>query len=169
MKRWLVVFGIGLSLMSITVNGQMIAGSREDKMYRQISGEADSDVKLRLIVDFEREFPKSKGLPNLYLKAIEVYRQKEDRAKIIEYGEKALSVDKENINAMLILARNYGIAQKNLDRAVLLAQQAVDSIEKLKSQPSPPSYSEAQWKDYLESTNGAAKEILAFVKSVRGN
>jgi tetratricopeptide (TPR) repeat protein len=169
MKRAIAISLICMSMISSAVNGQIIAGSREDKLFRQISAEPDADARLRLIVDFEREFPKSKALQSLYLKAIDVYRDKEDRAKIIEYGEKVLSLDKDNVNAMLILARNYAIAQKNLDRAVLLAQQAVDSIESLKGQPTPASYSDAQWKAYLQSTDGAAKEILAFVKSVRGN
>jgi hypothetical protein len=41
---------------------------------------------------------------------------------------------------------------QNVDRAVALAQEAVDRIDKMKGQPPPPQYAQSRWKEYLEST-----------------
>jgi hypothetical protein len=100
---------------------------------------------------------------------IELYREKNDPDKIIEYGEKALKIDEGNVTAMMALSRNYAIKRVNLDRAVELAQKAVDQIGKLRAGPPPTSHTDVQWKSYLDSTEAAAKSILTYTKSVRGN
>jgi hypothetical protein len=103
------------------------------------------------------------------LMVIELYRERNETDKIIEYGEKVLKIDEGNVTAMMALSRNYAIKRVNLDRAVDLAQKAVDQIGKLRSGPSPTSHTDAQWKAYLDSTEAAAKSILTYSRSVRGN
>jgi len=70
------------------VAAQIIAGTPEDRMLRRVNGETNSETKLQMVIDFEKQFPQSKALPDVYLMAIDLYRQKNDRARIIEYGEK---------------------------------------------------------------------------------
>ena len=96
-----------------------------------------------------------------------IYQQKNDSAKTIEYGEKAIKLDGENIAALMAVAREYAVQKKNLDRALAYAQKAVDTAVKQKSQPAPPSYCANQWRQYVETTETNARNILAYLKTVQ--
>ncbi|HET9215795.1 MAG TPA: hypothetical protein VFR18_02380 [Terriglobia bacterium] len=156
------------NLLLLTLLAQIIAGSPEDKAFQQVMAEADADAKLQRLVDFEKTFPKSKALPGVYVMIMDVYRQKDNADKIIEYGEKVLMLDANNVTAMMALSRHYAIKRINLDRAVDLAQKAVDQVGKMRAAPPPVSHTDAQWKSYLDSTETAARNILAYSTSVRG-
>jgi tetratricopeptide (TPR) repeat protein len=146
---------------------QLKAGSPESQLFDQITAETNADLKLGLIDSFTKQYPASKVLARIYLQAIEVYRQKGDRAKINEMGEKVLQLDDSNLNAMMLLARNYAIESKNLDRAIELAQRAVDQTVKLRGEPLPVGYTATQWKDYLRSNEDSAGQILDYVKAMK--
>ena len=51
----------------------------------------------------------------------------------------------------------------------MLAEQAVDQIGKMKEGEAPTQYTAAEWKDYLQSTEAAAKSILDYAKNIRGH
>lgn len=150
-----------------SLQAQLIAGSPEDKAFQLILGENNPDRKLQLLLDFEKQFPQSKILSDVFMLAMESYRAKNDNAKVNEFGEKVIKVDPENVTALMAVARNYALEKKNLDRAVQYAQRAVDAVTKMKTQPAPANYSEEQWKQYVESTDGAAKSILNYAKSIK--
>ena len=169
MRALVVVIMLVCVSPRFAVAGQIIAGTAEDKMFQRINAEASPDAKLQAMMEFDKQFPQSHALPDVYLMMVDIYRQKSDRLKVIEYGEKALKLDGRNVTAMMILARNYAIQGINVDRAVLLAQQAVDQVAKMKAEAAPAQYTDAQWKDYLQSTETAAKSILDYAKSIRGH
>ena len=145
---------------------QLVAGGYEDKLYQQIENEKNADKKIQLLLTFEKTYPKSSALVDVDVNLMGLYQQKNDSAKTIEYGEKAIKLDGENIAALVAVAREYAVQKKNLDRALAYAQKAVDTVVKMKSQPVPGSYSPAQWKQYIDSTESTARGILAYVKSV---
>ena len=147
--------------------GQIHAGSAEDKMFQAISAEKNPDTKLQRITEYEKQFPNSRALASIYLIAIDLYRDKSDRTKMIEYGERVLKVDDQNITAMMVLSRNYAIGRENLDRAVELAEKAVNLLTSMREKPAPSSYTEAQWRNYLESTEAAARNIMEYTKGIR--
>ena len=161
----------GLLLLCFAVPGagwaQLRAGTPEAKMYEQITAEANPDAKITLITAFEKQFPQSKILPSIYLMAVEVYRAREDRPKILEFGEKTLQLDGANVTAMMLLARNYAIDAKNLDRAIDLAQRALDRMATLHGQPPPSAYTATQWNDYLKANEESASQILAYAKAMK--
>jgi len=172
MRRLIFTVGLSAVLFCIvlqihTAAAQVIAGTDEDKLFQQIVTASNADAKLQLLVDFDKRFPQSKVLPDVYLMAIDLYRKKNDRTKILEYGEKTLKVDQNNITAMMALSRNYALEGKNLDRAVQLGEQAVRLIETMKTQSTPPRFTDSQWKTYLQSTEGAAKTILEYAKTIK--
>jgi hypothetical protein len=154
-------------LILLGVKTQVRAGTPEHRLFEQITAEMNPDTKIELITSFEKEFPQSKILARVYLMAVDVYRAKQDRGKINEYGEKALQLDGSNITALMVLARNYAIDAKNLDRAVNLAQRAVDHMETLRKEPLPVGYSATQWQDYLRTNSEAADQILSYVNAVK--
>ena len=161
-----VVFVWGL--VSIA-NAQVIAGSPEDKAFQKIDAENSVDGKIALLVDFEKQFPQSKSLREAYLQLVQIYQQKNDGAKVIEWGEKTIKVDPTNLAALLSVTYAYSLEGKtaSLDRAINYAQKAIDQIAKLKSGPPQQGYTDEQWKQYIESTEGRAKNYLNYARSLR--
>jgi tetratricopeptide (TPR) repeat protein len=150
-----------------TAWSQVRAGSPESQLFDQISSEKNPDSKLTLIESFERQFPNSHILSRVYLTAAQIYRDKGTRDKTIEYGEKVLRLDKTDFTAMMILARNYAMDTNNLDRAVELAQSAVDRLAMSAKDPLPYGYSEQQWKTYIQSNQQSAQQILDYAKAMK--
>jgi hypothetical protein len=167
MKRYVFVVALMVMLARPAHTTQIVVGTSEDKLFQQIRETKDFEHQLQLISDFEKQFPSSPVLTDVYLIAIEVFRQKGDRSQIIEYGEKALKTDESNVTAMMVLARNYAIEGKELDRAVELGERAVDRINELKEEPAPASQTPEAWNTYLQATEVSAKGILQFAKSMK--
>ena len=145
---------------------QLIAGSPEDAAYQKVLAEQNPDAKTALLLDYEKQFPDSKVLADIYVMLMNIYQQKNDVVKAEDFGEKAVKLDGANITALLALARNYSIERKNLDRAVTYSQKAVDAIQKMKTQPPPPQYTPEQWKSYVETTEQTAKSMLDYAKTM---
>ena len=159
---------VGLLLgVGTAAHAQLVAGSPEAKAMDKIDAENNPDAKATMLLDFAKEFPQSKVLTDVYIQLLEIFRQKNDSAKVVEYGEKAIQLDGENITALLAVSRNYAIEKKNLDKAVSYAQKAVDVVAKRRGQPAPGSMTDDQWKQWLESNDQAAKSMLAYARSVR--
>jgi hypothetical protein len=165
--KTLAAFAAILLMHSIAQATQVKAGSAEDQLLQRISAEADVDKKVKSLMEFEKQFPQSSVLGDIYMMLVEVYRQKEERPKIIEFGEKTLKVDANNVTAMIILARNYALEGNNLDRAVKLAERAADRVGVMKSDTSSGRYTPEQWKDYLASTEASARSVLEYTRSVK--
>src|SRR2546423_3285434 len=149
-------------------NAQVVAGSPEDKAFQKIDAENNADAKIALLVDFEKQFPQSKAVREAYLQLVQIFQQKNDQAKIIEYSEKTIKLDPNNLSALLTVTRAYSLEGKpaSLDRAISYAQKAVDEIAKLKSAPPQQGYTDDQWKQYIESNDQLAKSYLAYARSL---
>jgi hypothetical protein len=167
MKSIVNLLGVLLFVVPLDAASQIVAGSAEDKMFQRITAESNPEAKLEALAQFEKQFPQSKALPDAYLMMIELYRQKNDRPRVLEYGEKVLKLDDDNITALMVLARNYAIDGKSVDRAVTLAQQAVDQVAKMREASVPSGYTDAQWQEYLQTTELAAKSILNYAKGIK--
>jgi hypothetical protein len=162
-----VVFVWGL--VSIA-NAQVQAGSPEDKAFIKIDAENNPDAKIPLLLDFEKQFPQSKALREAYLQLMDIYQQKNDSGKVIEYGEKVIKVDGENLVALLTLSRAYSTLDgKNasLERAITYAQKAVDYLTKLKGLPPQQGFTDADWRKYVADNEGTAKAYLAYARSLK--
>jgi len=165
-----IITALCLSLMLIvasTANAQLKAGSDEDKAFTKIGKEKNVDAQVQLLIDFEKTFPQSKALPQVYMMLVDIYNDKNDHAKVAEYGEKALKVDPTSVTAYVQVSRVYAMDRKNLDVAVSYAQKAVDNVEKMKAQPAPSNYTDAEWKELIKSNEEAAKSQLTYAKAVK--
>ena len=150
-------------------NAQVVAGSPEDKAFQKIDAENSADGKIALLLDFEKQFPQSKAIREAYLQLVQIYQQKNDQAKVIEFGEKALKTDPANIEAMLAVTRAYSLDGKNasLEKAIQLAQKAIDQLGKMKAQPAQQGKTDEQWKQYIDSNDQLAKTYLSYAQSLR--
>jgi hypothetical protein len=163
-----IVFVLGAASHA---NAQLVAGSPEELAYTRIEGERNADAKIGLLLEFEKSFPQSRVLPDVYMMLMEAYQGKNDAAKVVDFGERIIKLNNENptlVSALLTVSRNLAVERKQLDKAVQYAQKAVDTVVKLRSQPPPPQYSsDADWKTYLDSIDSAAKGMLAYAKSLK--
>ncbi len=151
------------------VCAQVQAGSPEDKAFQKIDAENNVDAKIGLLLDFEKQFPQSKALREAYLQLLQIYQDKNDQAKIIEFGEKAIKIDPNNIVALLTVTRAYSLDGKNasLDRAITYAQKAIAEIAKLKNSPPQQGYTDQQWRDYIDGNDKLAENYLSYAKSLK--
>jgi len=161
-----VVFVWGL--VSIA-NAQVVAGSPEDKAFQKIDAEQNPDSKIALLLDFEKQFPQSKALRDAYLQLLSIYQQKNDHAKVIEFGEKTVKLEPTNLTALLTLTHAYSLEGKaaSLDKAIQYAQKAIEEITKLKSGPPQQGYTDEQWRQLLDSNDQLAKNYLNYARSLK--
>ncbi|MBI4475474.1 MAG: hypothetical protein HY646_22610 [Acidobacteria bacterium] len=160
-----VVFILGVASGAYA---QLVAGSPEEKAFTRIEGEQNPDARIALLLQFEKDFPQSRVLPDIYTMLMSIYQDKRDTAKAIDFGERVIKLDGENLTALLAVSRNLAIERKQIDKAIAYAQKAVETVTKLKTQPPPPQYtSEEQWKGYLDSMDQAAKSMLAYARSLK--
>jgi hypothetical protein len=159
-----IVFG----LASIA-HAQLIAGSPEDKAFTKIEQESNVDQKITLLLDFEKQFPQSKILPDVYRMLEDGYQQKHDNAKVVEVGERAIKLNPEDVDALVNVSYILGITQRQqLDKASTYAQRAIDVIAKLRNAPAPSWMPDDNaWKNHLASRETVARQILDYVKRLK--
>jgi len=154
--------------MVSNAHAQLVAGSPEEKAFTAIENAPNADAKISLLLGFEKDFPQSRVLPDIYVMLMEIYREKNDTAKIIDFGERAIKADGENLTALLAVSRYLAIEKKQIDKAIAYAQKALDTVAKLRTQSAPPQYgSEADWKEYLDGMDQSAKSMLAYARSLK--
>jgi tetratricopeptide (TPR) repeat protein len=166
----ILIMSIALILAVATLasaQARVTAGSDEDKALRKITAQTNPDAQIPMLIDFEKQFPKSTALSEVYAMLVDIYMTKQDNAKIIEYGEKAIKADDKNVSALVAVSRAYAMKRENLEVAVSYAQKAVDNVDKMKSQPAPSNYSEAEWKQLIKDNEEAAKGQLSYAKAVK--
>jgi tetratricopeptide (TPR) repeat protein len=152
-----------------SASAQVKAGSPEDKAFQKIDAENNADAKVGLLLAFEKEFPQSNTLREVYLQLMQIYQQKNDQAKVIEFAEKVIKLDAENLIALLTVTRAYSLDGKaaSLDRAIQYAQRAVDQTTRMKGQPPQQGYTDEQWKQYVDTNDQLAKSYLAYARSLK--
>src|SRR5215471_995410 len=143
------------------------ANSDEDKAFSKINREQNADARSQMLQDFIKQFPKSNAVPQAWSMLMDIASEKNDHAKITEYGEQAIKADPQNVTALVTVSRIYAMDGKNLEVAVNYAQRAVDNVDKMKTQPAPSNYSPEEWKDLIKQNEDAAKGMLNYAKAVK--
>ena len=84
MKLMLVPLILLCLIPQSATGSQIIAGTQQHKMFQRITTETNEVRKLQMLMDFEKQFSRSKVLLNIYLMVIDAYRQAmEERARTI--------------------------------------------------------------------------------------
>jgi hypothetical protein len=157
-----------LGLVSVA-NAQLKAGSPEDEAYQKIEAEKNADAKLALLLDFEKNFPttNSRTLATIYMMTMDIYSEKNNNAKIAEYGDKAIAKDPDNVSALLRVSRNYSAERTNLAKAFEYAEKAKTLLGGMRSQPAPTGQTDAQWKQWLDANETSAKQYADYAKMLQ--
>ena len=154
--------------LSTVANAQLKAGSAEEASYVKIDAEKNADSKLTLLLDFEKTYPSvnSKVLANIFMMAMDICSEKDNKPKIAEYGDKAITKDPDNISALLRVSRNYAAERTNLPKAAEYAEKAKKLIEEMRKDPTPLGQSEADYKKWLDLNAASADQMISYVKAI---
>jgi hypothetical protein len=156
-----VVFGL-----ATFANAQLKAGSPEEAAYEKIEAEKNSDAKLALVLDFEKQFASvdKRVMANIFIMAMDIYSAKDNKPKIAEYGDKAIAKDPDNVSALLQVSRNYSTERTNLPKAVEYAEKAKTIIATMRKDPVPLGQTEEQYKAWLDANAASADQMASYAK-----
>lgn len=121
-----------------------IAQSEEELVaYNQFARQLDPDMTIQAGEEFVQLYPESQLRALVYSLVAIAYRDKNDYEKSLEYGEKALELEPENVLALSVLAhtlpqrmKGSGLEQaQKLARTLELANRGLAEMEKLVKRP----------------------------------
>jgi hypothetical protein len=161
-----VVFVLGV-VSHANAQATLVAGSLEDKAFTACANDQPVDAQIEKCLDFKRQFPNSRALPDAYVILINAYRSQNQTAKVNEIGEETIRLDPTNVTALMAVSRNYAMepGKKNIDKAITYATKAVETIGKWKTEPR---YGEdPAWKSYVDQTEKSAQANLVYAKAMK--
>jgi tetratricopeptide (TPR) repeat protein len=161
------------SLIGAT-GAQLQATYQEAMGYQTLQAELDPDKKLRMVGEFEKQFPNSQLLSYVYTQAANACQQKNDMNGILSYGEKSLKLDPDNVYSLVLLAITLpqpqmqrvepGEGAKRLTEANEDANRALALMDKLAKRPNEKEEEFQKRKAALQSEAHAALGMVHLQK-----
>ncbi len=149
----------------VSQGGGLVGSPEEMQAFQAVQNELDPDRKLQMVNDFAQKYPNSKVLTYVYFLAEGAFLQKGDLNKVVEFGEKALQLKPDNLNALMMMAtvlpqpqylRNDPDPDKKLDEAEKDANAAIQQINQLqKAQNETDEQFQQRKNSYLASLHAA--------------
>lgn len=152
------------------------SGYKEAMGFETLQNEQDPDTKIRMVQEYERQFPKSALMSYVYTQGASAYEQKADYPNAAQYCRKSLALDPENTYSLLLMATalsepsmNRGSAEqtaKNLSEAKADAEHALELLPQL---PARKGETPDQLSARKASIASDAHAALGSVAMLRGN
>jgi tetratricopeptide (TPR) repeat protein len=169
MRRSLWILLAVLILAALSARAQigrrvsLMAGSPEDKAYAEIQATKDPAQKLALMDKFLADFGQTDMAVVAYELYISYYQAEKNNAKVIEYCEKLLGVDPDNLGAAVNEVR---AAQEKGDQAALFtAGERVGGImTRYKAKPAPEGTSAGDWEQEKARNLADAQSNVSYVE-----
>jgi len=128
--------------VTTSATGKPLQSTYKEAMgFETLQNEQDPDTKIRMVQEFERQFPKSDLLSYVYTQAASAYEEKADYPNAVQYCRNSLELDPENTYSLLLMATalsepgmNRGPAaqtEKNLSEAKVDAERVLELLPKL--------------------------------------
>ncbi len=92
------------TILATAAGAQLQVSPKEGMAFQTMQNELDPNRRLLMVDEFEKEFPKSQILPHVYAQGAKASQEKRDFNKAVEYGEKSLKLDPDNLPALLVVA-----------------------------------------------------------------
>jgi tetratricopeptide (TPR) repeat protein len=143
----------------------IIINTPEDKLMLAVNGAADSPQdQIAALDQFAQANPSSTFMPcvNEYYTA--TYVKLGNFAKAIEYGEKDLAANYQDVNLYLNLAKAYVGAGQASDSAFSVIDKAPPLIQAESNPPKPTNVSDDEWQKNLATLGQTAKEIREYME-----
>jgi tetratricopeptide (TPR) repeat protein len=140
--------------------------SPEDIAFQKIGTESNIDRKTQLLLQFEKDFPRSTRLAEAYVSLMNIYAGKNDAHRTNEYAEKAIRKDPENVNTLIQVSRMYALFQNDMQKAFQHAEKAVTLTKGFNAQSPPQNVDRVAWQKWTASMTASAQSNLAWVKQM---
>jgi tetratricopeptide (TPR) repeat protein len=134
---------------------------------------AQNWAKVMETADRAVAFPKADPLTKTfaYENAMVAAQQSNNFEKIVEYGDKLLAADPNNLNAMITLSSmlperlpmDEAARKAALDKAQGLATKAMSGVQQVFSQPKPAQITDAQWTQEKATLEGNLHATMGFI------
>jgi hypothetical protein len=147
-----------------TAGGLYGLSGAEFAAYRDISAEANLDRKFVLLLAFEKNYPKSTVLSQVYTSLMNINGLKGNSRSAMDYGEKMIRLDSNNVTALVQVSRSYTILQINPAKAIEYAQKAAAIAARNKTLPPQNGLDAETWRKWVASMDSSAQANLAWVK-----
>ena len=140
--------------------------------YQRSTNERNTLTRINLLLNFERNYPHSQMLSNVYEDLMDLNIAKGDATAAMRYGDKLVELQPDNVRALVKVSQAYGLAQVNLKEARRYAEMAVASAARLKSLPVAArpleyrDYSPKQWSSAIAELDASAKSNLVWVNQL---
>jgi hypothetical protein len=106
-------------------------GMTDPAAFAQFQAQKNPEAKKKLALNFEKNYPKSRRLPDVYIELSKALVSSDDYAGAKQYAKKAVS-----------------------------------TVEKLKTQPTPPENTDKTWHDWLNTMDASARSNLTWVNQM---
>ena len=149
--------------------GLRVRPSPHDAEFQQIAAEKDPERKARLIAQFEKTYPLSPRLAEAYLSLMNVYAARNDLARMLEFGDKAVNSVSADINTHIQVSRSYASLRAQtvqMNRAIAYAEKAVSLSKGLTAESTTKGPLLVQWQKWKESVVATAQQNLTWVRQV---
>lgn len=140
------------------------------KELQTIQNELDPDKQIQMVNEFEKKYPNSPLLTHAYFFGATAFQQKGNVSKILEYGEKSLKLDPNNLRTLLVMASMLPQPQnlqgsdaekeKKLGGAETDANKALQLIAQL---PKPANLTDEQFEKNKKMLSNSAHASLGLV------
>ncbi len=140
--------------------------AEQQQLFNKILNEPGPNTKLQLVFEFEKKYPKSKAMGDVYAIAMGVYQSRNESEEAGKYGERALRADPENLEALVTVSRLYAVQGRELGRAATFARKAIEVIENSVNKAPPMGYAVGAWRQYLIQSKTTAEGTLKYIQDV---
>jgi tetratricopeptide (TPR) repeat protein len=165
MRRALII----LLLASVSAGAQVAhllipAGSPEDKALQAISAEGDVEKRIPMLQDFLKQFG---GNPQAVIygqwQLAQQYLDSGDTAKAMEYGQKAMAGQPNNLDILVFLAGAANRA-KAYDVVVDCAVRGATAFNGIANEPRPEGVSPELFADHVKTVQGPLQGSYEFLE-----
>lgn len=132
--------------------------------YRDIAVEGNIDRKLALLLAFEKNYPKSSALAQVYTSLMNIYVTKANSRSAMDYGEKIVRLDANNVTALVLVSRNYTTLQLNPTKALGYAEKAAAIAARNKTLAPQDGLDAETWRKWVATMDASAQANLTWVK-----
>ncbi|HXJ11676.1 MAG TPA: hypothetical protein VNH19_05325, partial [Candidatus Limnocylindrales bacterium] len=143
-------------LESVKDNRDYIEQSLMSAAYQQ----KDATKKAALLVRFANLFPDSPNAGQALGAAAVTYQQAQNRPKMLETANTALTKDPDNLGILLLLADDYSEKGEQLDKAEAYAKKAAALCDTAKK---PEGVADADWQKQINLQKGLALSALGQI------